>query len=145
MKRGIYILVIIALLIGLTSAFGCSESGEQSSIPVIKQGGKELTILRSTMTASDRYYWYAVAEVQNTGSEPIKYAELEMEFYKVTAEPGAHTLRYVRFIIKGLDPGEVQTLYARFFTEGIPEELIPKMASNTIQAGSFKIKVNKLE
>jgi len=139
MKRGIYIFVIIALLIGLTSTFGCSASGEQSSVPVIKQGGKELTILSSTIVVSDYPYYSATATVKNTGSKPINYAELEMDFYDFTGKP-LHCVyfseggewgerEYARFVIKDLAVGEVQTLSVEFYGG----------------EGSFKIKVNKLE
>ena len=136
-------LITLLLVVGLGGSIGCSGSQEQSSVPVIKQGGKELTILSSTVISTE-YKMLAVADVKNTGSEPIRYAELEMDFYDATGEPfkerywvqeeKKYVLReyVVKFVIKDLAVGEVQTLYAE-------SEYV---ASN---AGTFKIKVNKLE
>ena len=138
-RRVADILITLFLIVGLAGLIGCSGSQEQSSVPVIKQGGKELTILSSTIMVTE-YEYIAVADVKNTGSEPIRYAELEMDFYDVTGKPmdclglweGGEWERreYTRFVIKDLAVGEVQTLYAEFYRTS---------------EGSFKIKVNKLE
>jgi len=128
-------LLAIVWVVASVGLAGCTQSGEQSSVPVIKQGGKELTILSSTIMVTE-YEMYAVANVKNTGSEPIRYAELEMDFYDVSGEPHKQYPKeegwseYASFVIKDLAVGEVQTLYARFLVTF---------------TGSIKIKVNKLE
>jgi hypothetical protein len=128
------ILLLVGLLVGLAVTAGPSQGGEQSSASVVKQGGKELTILSSTVTPGE-YEMMAMAEVKNTGSELISYAELEMQFYNASGEPSERYYtngwsEYVRFIINDLAVGEVQTLYAKF---------------PLTNEGSVKVKVNKLE
>ena len=136
-QRIMGIILAILLLVGLAGAIGCSQGGEQPSAPAIKQGGKELTIVESQITGVEFKILYALTKVKNTGSQPIAYAELEMQFYKATGEP-AETSDSGTFIIKDLAPGEVQNLYIMFgpeFARGM----------GLYWAGSFKIKVSKLQ
>lgn len=128
-------LLAIVLVVGSVGLAGCAQTEEQPSAPVIEKGGKELTILSSTVIRTE-YKMLAVATVENTGSEPIRYAELEMEFYDVSGEPYKRHRKegewseYARFVIKNLAVGEVQTLYAGFLLTN---------------EGSIKVKVNKLQ
>ena len=127
MKRGIYILVTIALLIGLTSAFGCSAGEEtmkgntpetENLSTAVKMNGKELTVGAPTLAANvgATYLVAVTVVVKNPGHEPITLAELEL----VHTEPdgcgvpewGKNWMhgRSPIIVVKDLAPDQVQTL-----------------------------------
>ena len=144
MKRGIYIIVIIALLIGLTSAFGCSASKEtmEGNTPetegfstVVQMNGKELTVgaLGIELPGGQRDWacrpGVVTVVVKNSGREPIAVAELELVGYM---SDGVEYERYMVLSVKGLGRGEVQILHWDVY-------------GTIVHDGSSKVQVRRLE
>lgn len=126
MKRRIYVLVVISLLIGLMAGVGCSAGKQsvggnspevQSFSTVVEMNDKKLAVGAPCIgTITSKGYPLLTVEVKNLGQGPISIAELELTVYGsdgslVEYWKEGHKWMGGVIVVKDLSPGEIQTLH----------------------------------